>query len=98
MVTNVDIKSYWLRLLMSANMELVSTILYPRLYPLHRIQNEETPSVIRLSIENIENTGVYLIENGLKMIVWVGSRIDPDLLSTIFGVSHLNAVNPNMVI
>lgn len=81
--------------------------LYPRLFPLHRLLEQEYesfPSQLRLSQEVLEAHGIYLlgifgawrclcVENGSRMLLWVGNMVDPELLSRMFGVGQLSSIN-----
>lgn len=77
------------------SMALNSIYLYPRLYPLHRVTElpeGEEPAAIRLSQDFIEPHGVYLLVNGTRLLLWVGSMVDPEVLSRLFGVAQLSSI------
>lgn len=52
---------------------------YPRLFPIHDASPSETglPVQIRCSIEKIRDDGVYLLENGIYMFMYIGLAVDP---------------------
>ncbi|XP_054715846.1 protein transport protein Sec24C-like [Uloborus diversus] len=77
------------------NMDVDSSAayLYPRLLPLHEIvlNNSESipiqlPTAIRCSVERLKEHGIYLLENGLTMFLWVGLNADPEWVQDVFGV------------
>lgn len=81
--------------LSSMSMALSSIYLYPRLYPLHRMEElpeGEEPAAVRLSQDFIEPHGVYLLVNGTRLLLWVGSMVDPEVLSRLFGVAQLSSI------
>ncbi len=82
------------------SMDCLPVLLYPRLFSLHNIMDSDQkryyPPCVRLSHEYIEPHGIYLLENTQKLVIWIGQQVDPQLLSQIFGVSQLNAVNVNI--
>jgi protein transport protein SEC24 len=69
---------------------------YPKLYPLHRLleltPDQVLPPRIRLSQEFLEQHGLYLLDNGSQLLLWVGNMIDPEVLSKIFGVAQISAL------
>ncbi|KAJ0171020.1 hypothetical protein K1T71_013219 [Dendrolimus kikuchii] len=62
---------------------------YPRLLPLHRVAGGERgcPPPLRASVDKMNEHGVYLLENGVHMLLWVGSQAPPDFIRDVFGVS-----------
>jgi len=40
--------------------------------------------------------GVYLIDNGEVMMIWVGNSVSPQVLLDLFGVDDINSVDPRM--
>jgi protein transport protein SEC24 len=62
-------------------MDVASSVVYfyPRLIPLHNTSNEETgvPDQIRCTIEKVRDDGVYLLENGIHVLLFVGLATDP---------------------
>lgn len=97
---NVDYKVSSALELVSASMDTLPCLLYPRLFALHHIvdsdQSRYYPPCLRLSRESIQVDGVYLIENSQRLVVWVGPQVESGLLEKIFGVSQLNAINANL--
>ena len=64
-----------------SNMDVASSVVYfyPRLIPLHNTSHEETgvPDQIRCTIEKVRDDGVYLLENGIHVLLFVGLATDP---------------------
>lgn len=71
--------------------------LYPKLYPVHRLMelspDQIYPSKVRLSAELLEPHGLYLLDNGGQLLLWVGSVADPEVLSKVFGVAQATAIS-----
>ncbi len=69
--------------LMSAvsSMDVKSSVafFYPRLFPVHDVNPTEKglPGQIRCSIEKIRDDGVYLLDNGIYLFMYIGLAIDP---------------------
>lgn len=97
---NVDYRVSSALELVSASMESLPTLLYPRLFALHHIvdsdQSRYYPPCLRLSRDSIQVDGIYLMENSQRLVIWVGPQVDSGLLEKIFGVPQLNAINANL--
>lgn len=52
------------------------------------------PVLCNLTNESIRSDGVFLMENGLHIMVWVGRAVAPQTLRDIFGVDHVDEINP----
>merc|ERR1712106_424581 len=74
-----------------SSMDVASSVVYfyPRLIPLHNTSIEETgvPDQIRCTIEKVRDDGVYLLENGIHVLLFVGLATDPSWIQDVFGVA-----------
>jgi protein transport protein SEC24 len=95
-ITQIDVRMAALFSMMSAGMKELPAHFYPRLFPLHRLlelpPDQTVPPRIRLSQEFLEPHGIYLLDNGSQLLLWVGSMVDPEALSKIFGVAQVAAL------
>lgn len=81
-------------------------LLYPRLAALHTMTPDVgspdshgrvlLPTFTRLSYPFMDSEGAYLLENGHLMQLWLGRKVDPNLLSAVFGVNSLEQVDSNL--
>lgn len=55
------------------------------------------PPVVNLTVDQLTSNGVYLLDNGIDMYVWVGRAADLNLLGALFGVQSLDDCDPNQV-
>lgn len=66
------------------SMDVSSTVgfFYPRLYSIHDLNTNESglPNQIRCSIEKIRDDGIYILENGIYLFLYVGLAADPNLV------------------
>ncbi|CAM9276143.1 unnamed protein product, partial [Hapterophycus canaliculatus] len=53
------------------------------------------PRVSNLSAERMSPEGVFLLENGVELLLWVGSAANPAVVSALFGVPSLDGVDLN---
>lgn len=67
--------------------------------PQHKldVEGRALPTAVRDSEERLSRDGLYLLENGLSLFLWVGAAAPPDLLRSVFDVSSFSEINPNMV-
>lgn len=85
---STDDRSFVMSIANSMDVPSSACYLYPRLISLHDADVESTaiPVGIRCSIEKIKDFGVYLVENGIYMFLWIGLAVSPEWLSEVFGV------------
>jgi len=64
------------------------TYFYPRLIPLHDVNPDESniPQQIRCTVDKLHDDGVYLLENGVHMLLYVGLAVNPAWIQDVFGV------------
>ena len=55
------------------------------------------PSVVPLSVERLSSGGIYLLDNGVEMYLWVGREVDMTIISSLFGMQSLDDVDPMLV-
>lgn len=102
-----DRRTYQMRLLRSSSLDSLPLLLYPRILPIHIFPLEscfadpETghlilPPTVRASFSRIEGGGAYLANNGQICLLWLHSRVSPNLLKNLFGPGQtsLIALNP----
>eukprot|EP00727_Mastigamoeba_balamuthi_P003284 m51a1_g12953 Sec24D (460) ;mRNA; f:113-1965 len=74
--------------------------LYPRVWPLHTLvargagemAHNSLPQTVRLGVDWIHPTGVYAIDAGAHLLIWVGATAPADVLSQLFGVDNVGAL------
>ncbi|KAJ3278706.1 COPII subunit [Borealophlyctis nickersoniae] len=89
-----DLRSYIMALLYVFPPELSLVHMHPRFYALHVLDPQAGlpgedgqivfPPRLNLSSEKLERHGLYLLENGVEMFLWVGRAISPELCSVLF--------------
>ncbi|XP_045779677.1 protein transport protein Sec24D isoform X1 [Maniola jurtina] len=68
---------------------------YPRLLPLHGLPSAQ-PQPLRASVDKMNEMGVYLLENGVHMLIWVGSQAPSEWVSDVFGVASPQHVDTHV--
>lgn len=70
--------------------------LYPRIYALHNLAPEDcfanaetgqlvVPPTVRASFARVEEGGVYLVDNGQTVLIWLHAQVSPNLMEDLFG-------------
>ncbi|XP_078131864.1 protein transport protein Sec24D isoform X1 [Sander vitreus] len=84
--------------IMGMGVEDTQLLLYPRLTPLHNmdVSSEALPAPVRCSEERLTDSGMFLLENGHSMFLWLGQASPPDLIQSIFNLPSLAHLQENM--
>ena len=83
--------------------------LYPRMYSLHNLRPEDcfahpetmqliVPTTLRASYSRVEEGGVYIVDNGQVLLLWLHAQVSPNLLEDLFGegITSLQMLDPNL--
>ncbi|KAF7048208.1 hypothetical protein CFC21_057009 [Triticum aestivum] len=97
----VDDRSYWVSAVSSVSVLLAIPLVFPRMIALHDLTSRDDedsliPNPLTLNSENIQDDGIYLLENGEDGFIYVGNAVNPATLEQIFGFSSL-AGAPNLL-
>lgn len=88
---STDDRAFYRLMVMAMGVEETQVLLYPRLIPLHTMDmsSESIPAPVRCSEERLSESGMFLLENGLSMFLWLGQGCSPDLIQNLFNVPSL---------
>ncbi|XP_069475104.1 protein transport protein Sec24C-like isoform X2 [Ambystoma mexicanum] len=94
LLTTVDERAWLRQAVLSMDVRECSTHFYPRILPLHQLWSRGTalPRAVRCSEKALSPNGIYLAENRLTLLLWVGPQADPDVIQNLFGVARFSAV------
>ncbi|KAJ1311488.1 hypothetical protein OPQ81_009975 [Rhizoctonia solani] len=98
-----DVRNYHAARLMSIGTAATMRYLYPRMTAIHDLSpnvgfpSEKTgrlilPSPMPSSYTHMEPHGVYMIENGDDMYIWVGDGVSPQILLDLFNVENWDEI------
>eukprot|EP00658_Telonema_sp_P-2_P019557 TRINITY_DN1771_c1_g1_i2.p1 TRINITY_DN1771_c1_g1~~TRINITY_DN1771_c1_g1_i2.p1 ORF type:complete len:345 (-),score=108.70 TRINITY_DN1771_c1_g1_i2:197-1231(-) len=101
----VDDRAFLIAAFNSMPIVTVIRYLYPMLVPLHNCDEIENcgliledkvsmalPGYVSTSSEKLDSDGVYLLDTGLAVYIWVGRHTSPSVLHGIFGVASFDEV------
>uniref|UniRef100_A0AAY3ZXX6 Uncharacterized protein n=1 Tax=Denticeps clupeoides TaxID=299321 RepID=A0AAY3ZXX6_9TELE len=97
--TSLDDRAYLRQLVSAMDVAESHVFFYPRLLPLHKmdVETDTLPVAVRDSEERLSKGGLYLLETGLHLFLWVGANAQQELLQNVFGVPAFGQIDPNMV-
>jgi protein transport protein SEC24 len=99
----VDDRAWMMNLIPSMRVDEAMRLLYPNVMPLTSLslespdQSIEFPSPVRASMEFLQQTEAYLIENGLLCFIWVGSAVSVEWLQEVFDARGLDRLDTESV-
>ncbi|GIX93086.1 protein transport protein Sec24C [Caerostris extrusa] len=94
---STDDRSFIMFTALNMDVDSSAAYLYPRLLPLHDIKPEpeyiQIPVAIRCSLERLKENGVYLLENGLSMFLWIGMNANTEWIQNVFDVPSVARID-----
>lgn len=93
---SLDDRAYLRQLISCMDVEESHVFFYPRLLPLTKLESGSLPVAVRDSEERLSKGGVYLLETGLHLFLWVGASVQQELLLNIFGTPSFSQIDPSM--
>jgi len=98
-----DLRTYLWARLETIDISLLTAYFYPRMLALHNLDDscgniEENgfvtlPAMLNLTSESMTQDGVYLLEDGAEIFMWLGRAVAPAFLSSVFGVSAIEQLD-----
>lgn len=94
----IDDRSFCMMAVMTMDIDNSVNYFYPRLIPLNEISINgsdviQIPMQIRCTIEKMTDQGVYILENGIYMFLWIGLGANQDFIQQVFGVPSAVQIN-----
>ncbi|MBN3285783.1 SC24D protein, partial [Polyodon spathula] len=92
---SIDERAYQRQLVMSMDVADSQAFFYPRLIPVHNIDvnSDVMPSAVRCSEERLSEGGIFLLENGKHMFLWMGLACPPEAIQSLFNVPSFAHIN-----
>ncbi|XP_048763723.2 protein transport protein Sec24C-like isoform X2 [Ostrea edulis] len=85
---STDDRSYLMHKLNAMDVASSQVFFYPSLIPMHDLDShgDRVPTAVRCSMERLRDNGVYLLENGISMFLWIGHNVEPHWVQQVFSV------------
>ncbi|EGC34988.1 hypothetical protein DICPUDRAFT_4830, partial [Dictyostelium purpureum] len=92
-----DLRYFYINLYASSSPSRIIPLIYPRTYPIHNLLPGDglrhptqdhivLPHFVRLSADQISQNGIYIVEDGRQIIVWVQQFAATNYLRDLFGI------------
>ncbi|XP_011005678.1 PREDICTED: protein transport protein Sec24-like At4g32640 [Populus euphratica] len=99
----IDDRSFWINYVSSVSTPLAIPLVHPRMIAIHDLDSQEAigsliPPALPLSSEYVNDNGVYLLENGLDVSIYIGNSVNPDILQKLFGISSVAEIPTQYVL
>ncbi|XP_014251110.1 protein transport protein Sec24A [Cimex lectularius] len=105
--TRLDDRVYAMCQMKSLPLSQLIQAIHPDLYPVHNLSEypkvtigDETvvqPPLLHLSAERIESQGIYLMDDGSRIMIYVGHNISQSLAISLFSAPSFSSINSNML-
>uniref|UniRef100_A0A6M2F1N0 Uncharacterized protein n=1 Tax=Populus davidiana TaxID=266767 RepID=A0A6M2F1N0_9ROSI len=99
----IDDRSFWINYVSSVSTPLAIPLVHPRMIAIHDLDSQEAigsliPPALPLSSEYVNDNGVYLLENGQDVSIYIGNSVNPDILQKLFGISSVAEIPTQYVL
>ncbi|TKX21587.1 Sec23/Sec24 trunk domain-containing protein [Elsinoe australis] len=103
-----DRRVHDIRMIRSMGLMELSLYLYPRILSIHNLDPADgfadengrlrMPQALRASFSQIEEGGVYIVDDGQTCLIWLHAQVSPNLLEDLFGpgIGGLQDLDPFM--
>ncbi|KAF9920723.1 COPII subunit [Linnemannia zychae] len=96
-----DLRSYAMHLLSTLPSQCLIPYIHPRFYSLHDMPENcgtigelgiEMPQPMNLSSERLSRSGLFMLDDGQNIFLWVGRDVVPQLCMDLFGVPNYSSI------
>lgn len=101
---NADMRTFVWSRLSALSVSQMAAYFYPRMVALHNLSGDAgqadengivtMPDMLNLTSESMSMDGVYLIEDGESMWMWMGGNVDAGFLQAHFGCNAVGELDP----
>ena len=97
-----DLTNFYCSKIQKFKIDEILCFIYPRIYPLNDILNQENtdsfPSMINNNKESLLNNGnIFLIDNGFYLLLYITNNIDKKIVNDLFEVNDINQIDLNKI-
>ena len=102
---DIDISNFLRISLQKLSSQEIITFIVPSIYSLHELENDKNvgtysengefniPNMISSNKSSMQENGLYLIDNGYLLIIYVKKGASPYIIKNLFGVDNLKSLN-----
>ena len=83
--SDIDDRAFNMYAVATMNVADTQTYLYPRLVPIPYMDPNcfQVPTQIRCTFEHLRPDGVYVLDNGIHMFLWIGQAVNPQWIQNV---------------
>ncbi|XWS64658.1 hypothetical protein CRYUN_Cryun05aG0021900 [Craigia yunnanensis] len=99
----IDDRSFWISYVSHISTPSAVCLVLPRMISVHNLDLEQEnesviPPILPLSSEYLSEDGIYLLENGVDGLIYIGSLVGSDILRQLFGISSVDETPTQFVV
>ncbi|KAK8620249.1 hypothetical protein V6N13_066730 [Hibiscus sabdariffa] len=101
----IDDRSFWINYVPHITIPSAVCLVVPRMIAVHNLDLQKpedigsfTPPILPLSSEYVSEEGIYLLENGIDGLIYIGSLVDSNILQQLFGFSSVEETPTQFVL
>ncbi|XVF31201.1 hypothetical protein REPUB_Repub16aG0125100 [Reevesia pubescens] len=99
----IDDRSFWINYVSHISTPSAICLVLPRMIAVHNLELKDEngsviPPILPLSGEYVSEEGIYLLENGLDGLIYIGSLVGSDILQQLFGISSVDETPTQFVL
>ncbi|CAE7197706.1 unnamed protein product [Symbiodinium necroappetens] len=102
---SADLRTYIMMRLETLSVSQTAAFFNPRLMAIHNAPETcqtpdehgrvQLPEMLNLTSESMTQDGVYLLEDGESVYMWIGRSVDTSFVQAVFGVSSFEQIDTN---
>jgi len=101
---DIDTSNYIRIKMLRMNVEELNNFIYPKFYQIHHLLLDQSlgtpdengfislPQITSNHMKSMENDGIYLVDNGYALILYIKLNADSTLIQSFFSVQTLNEI------
>lgn len=100
--SRADARAVWMSRILSMPIDRLLPAVHPRFFAIPQDIKEESekvsvPQSQPLSAEKLETSGMFLLENGFDLFVFLGRDVSPSIVEQLLGTGSIESIDPSTV-
>ncbi|XP_064387627.1 protein transport protein Sec24A-like isoform X2 [Halichondria panicea] len=106
--SSYDSRTQAMNLIKTLPLDYLSCTIYPRLYALHTLSEQDVkssedgkqliaPPILKLSAEKVTRYGMFLMDYGMGIYIWVCKECPVEVIQAVLGVPHYGAIPESII-
>ena len=100
--SRADARAVWMSRIISVPIDRLLPAVHPRFFVIPQDTKEESekvsvPQSQPLSAEHLETSGMFLLENGFDLFIFIGRDVAPSTVEQLLGTGSIDSIDPSTV-